>query len=577
MRLKNKKTLFSFLILHSWCYGAPTSLTEEQKQELTRLGFSFEGLVNELKDNWTGPEKARNFLNTEKGISNPFIQNKIINKVATLLEPSGKQASNTPKESSFTKSDELSRSEREWLYKYGADFISALKELNVSSISRLTTEKLFKASRNAFESNNLFEPPFWSAFEDKKFLGREVNQIALKTFVSGNDEAVARSIRTFKASDSNINKFTSILQGMLDGKTLQDLKVEEPKATAKPGFNTPQAMPGSIATEAQISSWVNRYGNDIVSQLKENGITNSNKITFEDILNAAKTLPGAPLPKLRSAQQSMLLGRLGFPPPPPPPTPKAPPAAKNIVPKTAEQIAQEQANQAAFGSNNSTSSHASNMTPPPPPMPGKGNMPAQLLLNNDGKSFLVDAIRRAFDNPQASAQSNFPPAPKAAPAPETVTPSATAPLPKAVDRKMVIDALEFANSLTDKIETRPYSQAAIEELEDEAATAYKNLAKDATTTHKMLVEEARKAREAIEAELSSAKAQAPKAPKTSPALQFMLLNTRINKGELTKKEAATFVILADSLQLSDIYIELVQEVKKWLDTDPREDAIFEKE
>lgn len=422
MRLKNKKTLLSFLILHSCCFG----IDQEKINQLIEH-------IQKHYDLSKTPQEAmaRNYIKEKyPELTGRELMN-ILRKAAPKKQSQAAHSS--------TKSDELSRSARAWLYTNGPIFIKQLKKQNVTSIANLTAEQLFLSSKRIFEANQSFEPPFWETLEGQKFLSREIDQNFLRNFVSGNDENIAKKIKTFKANPHDTDKFIATLQGMLDGKTLAELGIEEPKTIPKQEPTFTPGMSESIATESQITTWVNMHGQKIIAQLRAEGITDSNAINFNTILAAIKNIGGIPLPKLNNLQQSMLLGRLGFPPPPPPPGKMPPPPPPKGPKKTAEELAQEEANRAAFENQNNSSTPGKGSIPTPPPPPGtKTN---GLLLNNSGKEFLVDAIRFKFDTTQEPAQppiGKTPPTPKSAPQPKQTT---------VTNPKNLIDALELATLL----------------------------------------------------------------------------------------------------------------------------------
>lgn len=459
MRLKNKKILLSFLILHSWCYGV-------DPQEINDL-------VAYIKDNYDMTNQVQE-ANARAYIRNkyPEMPGSEIVKILRKAAPKTAQPEQQPSAKPAAKSDELSRSIREWLYAYGQLFINELKSQNVTKITDLSRDKLFNACKNIFGKNTTFQAPLWTS---KSFSTEQEDQ--LKTHMLRALENPAGKIATIVTIRSNVDKFISILQGMLDGKTLADLDVEEPKSAPKPGPTPAPAIPGAVATEAQIATWVNKYSDDIIAQLKAEGITNSGDINFEKIVTAAKNVGGIPLPRLSNLKESMLLGRLGFPPPPPPPGKMPPPPLPKIAKKTPEQLAQEEADKAAFGNQNNPQmpgaklppptppvgkmpppppAPGAKLPPPPPPMPGKGPLPTplapagkgtDLLLNEIGKQLLVDAIKLNFDEAQGQAQPKnsmpMPPKGKTPPPPPSLPKQA----PKAVDSQKLIDALELANLL----------------------------------------------------------------------------------------------------------------------------------
>lgn len=353
MRLKNKKVLLSFLMLHSWCYGLDVSDTASL-------------LLDKLKTNH--PDFN---LKLSLNLTEPLVQ--------------------------------------QFLSNVGA---SAAEKLEIIKKARELFEKQTSSSSSSNDGDIVAQ-----------LLAQNYNLSDPNGQQRANAFLTQKGVSSIKARVSIIKEATQ---------KVSNFAPKQPKPAPIP---TP-AMPGAIATETQIIAWVNKYSNNIIAQLKAQGITNSGAIDFEKILAAARKVGGMPLPKLSNLQQSMLLGRLGFPPPPPP----LPGKGGNAQPAPAPQPSVKQAPLPV------PTPPASNVptppvgkVPPPPPLPGKvGNVPPppvvkanELLLNAAGQQFLVDAIKLKFDEAQRSAQPNLD---------KTPLPSA----PKVIDIRKLMDALELA-------------------------------------------------------------------------------------------------------------------------------------
>lgn len=109
MRLKNKKILLGFLMLHTWCYGelTPEEITEYVK-ELQRQGFDMTSPQ--------GQAQAAAFLQKIKGLANVEDRLEIL-KAATTSKPEPKKPS----------TDEIKQNTIKWLNNNFQEIVDTIK------------------------------------------------------------------------------------------------------------------------------------------------------------------------------------------------------------------------------------------------------------------------------------------------------------------------------------------------------------------------------------------------------------------------------------------------------------------